>query len=142
MTVHPIYRVVSFQVVAPYTLRVQFDDQTEQVINFEPVLAGELYRPLRDLALFDQVQIDPEVHILVWPNGADYDPATLHDWPNQAEALAAHAPVGIDTRLIEHEHRRRRRTEAVGRGYRDDDGAALLPPIIAPKSSACFHCLH
>lgn len=91
MTAHPIYRVRSFQVEAPYTLRVQFDDQTEQVINFGPVLAGELYGPLRDSALFNQVRIDPEVHTLVWPNGADFDPATLHDWPNQAEALAARA---------------------------------------------------
>jgi len=91
MTVHPIYRVRSFQIVAPFSLRVRFDDETEQVINFEPVLAGELYRPLRDLALFDQVRIDPEVHTLVWPNGADFDPATLHDWPKLAEALAARA---------------------------------------------------
>jgi hypothetical protein len=81
MTLHPIHRVRSFQAVAPYTLRVRFDDQTEQVINFESVLAGELYRPLRDLVLFNQVRIDPEVHALVWPNGADFDPATLHDWP-------------------------------------------------------------
>ena len=91
MTAHPIYRVLSFQLVAPYTLRVQFDDRTEQVINFEPVLAGELYRPLRDSALFNQVQVDPEVHTLVWPNGADFDPATLHDWPKHAEPLAARA---------------------------------------------------
>jgi hypothetical protein len=91
MTVHPIYRVRSFQIVAHFTLRVQFDDQTEQVINFEPVLAGELYRPLRDLTLFGQVRIDPEVHTLVWPNGADFDPATLHDWPKHADALATRA---------------------------------------------------
>ncbi len=88
---HPISRVRSFQIVAPYTLRVRFDDQTEQEINFEPVLAGELYRPLRDLALFNQVRIDPEVHTLVWPNGADFDPATLHDWTQHADALAARA---------------------------------------------------
>jgi len=85
MKLHPIYRVNSFQVVAPYTLRIQFDDQTEQVINFERILAGELYRPLQDLVLFNQVRIDPEVHTLVWPNGADFDPATLHDWPSQLE---------------------------------------------------------
>src|SRR5207245_1744834 len=91
MTAHPIYRVRSFQIVAPYTLRVRFDDQTEQVIDFEPVLAGELLRPLRNAALFNQVQIDPEVHTLVWPNGADFDPATLHDWPKHAEALTARA---------------------------------------------------
>ena len=91
MTRHPIYRVTSFQSVGPYTLRVHFDDQTEQVIDFGLVLAGELYRPLRDIAVFNSVQIDPEVHTLVWPNGADFDPATLHDWPQLAEALAARA---------------------------------------------------
>jgi hypothetical protein len=67
-------------------IRVRFDDQTEQVIDFEPILAGELYRPLRDLSLFNKVRIDPEVHTLVWPNGADFDPATLHDWPEHIEA--------------------------------------------------------
>lgn len=91
MTVHAIHRVRAFQLVAPYILRVQFDDETEQVIDFAPVLAGELYGPLRDLALFNQVRMDPEVHTLVWPNGADFDPATLHDWPAQAEALIAQA---------------------------------------------------
>ena len=89
--VHPICRVRSFQIVAPYSLRVQFDDGVEQTINFEPILAGELYRPLRDLAVFNQVRIDPEVHTLVWPNGADFDPATLHDWPDFVEALSARA---------------------------------------------------
>jgi len=44
---HGIYRVESFQIVSPYTLRVEFDDDTEQVINFEPVLAGELFGPYR-----------------------------------------------------------------------------------------------
>jgi len=82
---HPIYRVQSFEIVAPYTLRVQFDDQTEQVINFEPVLSGDLYRPLRDLSLFNHARIDQEVHTLIWPNGADFDPATLHDWPVHVE---------------------------------------------------------
>jgi hypothetical protein len=88
---HPIYRVCSFRIEAPYTLRVGFDDDTEQVINFEPILAGELYRPLRDLSVFNQVRIDSEVHTLVWPNGADFDPATLHDWPTHASALIARA---------------------------------------------------
>lgn len=88
---HPIHRVESFQIVAAYTLRVRFDDQTEQVINFEPILAGQLFRPLRDVELFNQVRVDPEVHTLVWPNGADFDPATLHDWPEHIQALAARA---------------------------------------------------
>jgi len=84
---HLIYRVESFEIVAPYTLRVRFDDGAEQVIDFRPVLAGELYGPLRELSVFEQVRIDPEVHTLIWPNGADFDPATLHDWPEHANAL-------------------------------------------------------
>ncbi len=88
---HLICRVCRFRVFAPYTLLVGFDDDTEQVIDFQPVLAGELFGPLRELALFNQVVLDPEVHTLVWPNGADFDPATLHDWPEYAEAWAVRA---------------------------------------------------
>jgi hypothetical protein len=77
---HKIFRVVSFEHRAPYTLLVRFDDESEQRIDFLPVLSGELFAPLRELAIFNQVRIDPEVHTLVWPNGADFDPATLHDW--------------------------------------------------------------
>ena len=80
---HSVYRVRSFDIVAPYTIRVRFDDNTEQTIDFRPVLAGELYGWLRDPKLFNQVRIDPDVETLVWPNGADFDPATLHDWPSQ-----------------------------------------------------------
>jgi hypothetical protein len=78
---HSIYRIHSFQIVAPYTLRIKFDDGISQLINFRPWLKGELYGPLCELTVFNQVQLDPEVHTLVWPNGADFDPATLHDWP-------------------------------------------------------------
>ena len=84
---HPIYRVRSFEIVAPYTLRVRFDDDIEQTIDFRPVLAGELYRPLRNLELFNQVRIDSEVETLLWPNGADFDPATLHEWPANEQAF-------------------------------------------------------
>lgn len=82
-----LYRVVAFKIVGPYTLQVRFDDETEQVIDFRPVLKGALYGPLQDENLFNQVEIDPEVHTLVWPNGADFDPATLHDWPQYAEVM-------------------------------------------------------
>jgi hypothetical protein len=85
---HKIYKVVSFTVAAPYTLEVHFDDKTIQLIDFRSILKGELYSPLNDLTLFNQVQIDPEVHTLVWPNGADFDPAILHDWPENIKELS------------------------------------------------------
>ncbi|MBH0199590.1 MAG: DUF2442 domain-containing protein [Nitrospira sp.] len=88
---HPIYQVQAVEIVAPYTLRVQFTDDTEQVVYLKPVLAGELYGPLLDLQLFNQVAVDSEIRTVVWPNGADFDPATLHDWPQHKDAFAARA---------------------------------------------------
>ena len=78
---HKICRVVSFEPLRPFILRVTFDDGTQQTIDFRPILAGEIYGPLQNEKFFNQVEIDPEVHTLVWPNGADFDPATLHDCP-------------------------------------------------------------
>lgn len=89
--VHAIYRVIGYEIVGPYTLRVDFDDGTSQTIDFCPILAGELYAPLLDREVFDRVSIDPEVHTLIWPNGADFDPATLHDWPRYADAMRKRA---------------------------------------------------
>lgn len=86
---HPIHRVLSCEVVAPFTLQLRFDDGLERRIDFRPMLAGELFGPLRDLALFNQVRLDTEVHTIVWPNGADFDPATLHDWPLHEAAFRA-----------------------------------------------------
>lgn len=71
---HLICRARGFEIVAPYTIRVRFDDGSQQTVDFLPVLEGELYGPLRDLQLFDQVTLDREAHTLVWPNGADFDP--------------------------------------------------------------------
>lgn len=88
---HGIYRVTSFEIVAPLTLELQFDDGTRQKIDFEPVLSGELYGPLRDQDLFNKVKLDPEVHTIVWPNGADFEPATLHDWPLLIDELTKQA---------------------------------------------------
>jgi hypothetical protein len=61
---------------------------------FRPILAGELFGPLRNLELFNQVQIDPEIHTLVWPNGADLDPATLHECPANEQTFRDLASLG------------------------------------------------
>jgi len=84
---HALYRVTSFKVVGPFALDVRFDDGTRRTIDFRPVLRGELYGPLCDVAVFQGVTIDPDAHTLVWPNGADFDPATLHDWPTAGQRM-------------------------------------------------------
>ena len=88
---HPIHRVQSFQQVGTYVLEIKYDDGSSRRIDFEPMLEGELFGPLRDPLLFAQAKLDPEIHTLVWPTGADFDPATLHDWPEHEASFRAAA---------------------------------------------------
>ena len=88
---HPIHVVKRLEIVGPYRLRIEFEDGVSRTIDFRPVLEGEIYGPLQDLSLFYEVTVDPEIKTLVWPNGADFDPATLYDWPRLADEMAAMA---------------------------------------------------
>lgn len=84
---HEIHRVTQAEQVGDFTLALLFEDGTRQTVDFRPVLAGELFGPLSDPAFFSQFRVDPEAHTIVWPNGADFDPATLHNWPSVAPEL-------------------------------------------------------
>lgn len=98
MATHQIHRVRSFEQVGPYALHLTFGDGSQQTIDFRPVLEGELFGPLQDQELFARVQLNAESHTLVWPNGADFDPATLHDWPHVKDELIARARLWSATR--------------------------------------------
>ena len=88
---HAIYRVEHFAVVGPYTLVLRFNDGTEQRIDFRPILEGEVFGALRDLAVFNAVELDRTFGTIQWPNGADFDPETLDHWPKYREELVAMA---------------------------------------------------
>jgi hypothetical protein len=84
---HAIHRVERFEIVGPYTLALRFEDGTEQRIDFRAVLDGELFGPLQNPNMFDAVSLDEEVGTVTWPNGADFDPTTLHEWPQVRDEL-------------------------------------------------------
>jgi hypothetical protein len=109
---HPIHRVTDFTIVGPYTLAVAFADGTEQRIDFKPIVHGPLFGPLQDLATFNAVRLDTEVGTLVWPNDADFDPATLHDWPAVIDELATRAQGWA---MPSNDQRANRRMEPTGR---------------------------
>ena len=88
---HKLYKVINFEIVGDYTIQVEFDDGSEQVIDFRPVLYGEMWGPLQDLSLFNQVELDRVAHTLAWPNGADFDPETLRNWPEYVDELTERA---------------------------------------------------
>jgi hypothetical protein len=86
---HAVHKVKGFEIVGPYQLQVEFADGLSRTIDFQPILEGELYGPLRDLHVFNAVEVDAGAHTLVWPNGADFDPAILHDWPDHEAAMVS-----------------------------------------------------
>jgi len=88
---HAIYKIMDVTVIEPYIIKVRFDDGMERVIDLEEVLRGPIFGPLRDPQFFAQVRIDPEIHTLVWPNGADFDPETLYNWPEYEASMKAMA---------------------------------------------------
>ncbi|HMQ50754.1 MAG TPA: DUF2442 domain-containing protein [Anaerolineae bacterium] len=97
---HLLINVVDFELVGPYTLNVTFDDGQTRTIDFEPVLYGHYYGPLRDPNLFNQVRLDPEIATLVWPNDADFDPVTLYNWhQGEGAELAKRALQWRETQL-------------------------------------------
>lgn len=82
-----IYRVTRFEIMADYTIRLHFNDDSQRVIDFLPILSGPIFGPLSDLALFNQVRLERDFGTLEWPNGADIDPTVLHDWPEHIDAI-------------------------------------------------------
>jgi hypothetical protein len=81
MTGHRIYRVIGFEYLEGFVMRVTFNDGSEQTIDFGPVLYGPIFGALRDPVLFRQAELVDYAGCLEWPNGADFDPETLYNWP-------------------------------------------------------------
>ena len=64
--------------VRDYVLWIRFEDGSEGEVDLRSSLRGPVFEPLRDIAFFKQVKVDHELGTIVWPNGADIAPETLH----------------------------------------------------------------
>jgi hypothetical protein len=72
-------KLESVEYVGRYTLRVRFADGLEGEVNLEGELWGEVFEPLKDLAIFRDFRLDTELNTVTWPSGADLAPEFLHD---------------------------------------------------------------
>ena len=70
--------VESVTPLRPYVVRVVFVDGEVRDVDFEPVLDGPVFRPLRDPDFFNQVSVSEFRDTIEWPNGADIDPEVLY----------------------------------------------------------------
>ncbi|HVW88105.1 MAG TPA: DUF2442 domain-containing protein [Gaiellaceae bacterium] len=75
MTAPAVKTVVALE---PYVVRVVFADGEVRDVDMGPLLEGPIFKPLRDPAVFAQVDVDEYAETIVWPNGADVDPDVLY----------------------------------------------------------------
>lgn len=72
-------RLVAAKHLGGYRIEVCFVDGKRGVIDLEGELWGEVFEPLRDIALFRRFRFDEELETIVWPTGADLAPEFLYE---------------------------------------------------------------
>lgn len=72
-----LVHIVEAEYVGDYKIWLRFNDGAEGEVNLAEELAGPIFRPLRNVAVFRQFRLHPELRTIVWPNGADFAPEFL-----------------------------------------------------------------
>jgi Protein of unknown function (DUF2442) len=90
-------RVVKVTPLPKYRLHVEFDDGVAGTIDLSGALDGEVFRRLRDEAVFRQVTVD-EFGAVCWPNGPDLAPDAMHS------ELSEEPPTPLHQRETTHPH--------------------------------------
>ena len=71
--------LVEARYVRDYVIWLRFSDGLAGEVDLRDELDGPVFEPLRQLAVFQCVRLHPELHTIVWPNGADLAPEFLHE---------------------------------------------------------------
>lgn len=71
-------RLLEVRWVRDFVLWVRFSDGSEGEVDLSEELDGPVFEPLRDPAYFRRFVLSPELHTVVWPNGADLAPEFLY----------------------------------------------------------------
>lgn len=71
-------RVADARLVRDFVVWVRFTDGTQGEVDLSDELEGPIFEPLKDPRVFAQLRVHPELHTLVWPNGADLAPEFLY----------------------------------------------------------------
>ncbi len=69
--------IIDSRYIAGHTVWLRFSDRAEGEVDLSNELHGPIFEPLRNIELFRQFVLHPELRTLVWPNGADIAPEFL-----------------------------------------------------------------
>ncbi|MBI4673922.1 MAG: DUF2442 domain-containing protein [Chloroflexi bacterium] len=62
-----------------YRLRLVFNDGVVKDVDLQDELEGQVFEPLKDIALFRRVTVNPDTQTIEWENGADFAPEFLYE---------------------------------------------------------------
>lgn len=82
-TVTEIVHPVEVAIIGEHRVWLRFEDGAEGELDFSGWAWEGVFSPLSDPAYFARAEVDPQLRTLVWPNGADIAPETLHLWVTQ-----------------------------------------------------------
>jgi hypothetical protein len=71
-------RIVAVEHLGDYRLRLTFSDGLVRELDFDGVLEGGVFEPLREVRTFSLAAVDEVAGTICWPNGVDLDPDVLH----------------------------------------------------------------
>lgn len=70
-------KIIKAKTLEPYKIELEFNDGKIKVVDLEGILYGNVYGPLRNPDLFNELRVNTEISTIEWPNGADFHPETL-----------------------------------------------------------------
>jgi hypothetical protein len=81
-----------------YRVWLSFSDGMSGSVDLVNRLHGEVFEPLKEVTLFEQVRFEPDMDTIVWPNGANLAPEYLYqeviqqghaEYPKSAAVISA-----------------------------------------------------
>jgi hypothetical protein len=91
--VETIPRVTKVEPLDGHRLRLAFKDGLRGDVDLSYLVGlGPIFEPLRDLEYFRRVRVDRAIGTIVWPNGADVAPETLHQHVRKNTSVSNVAP--------------------------------------------------
>lgn len=85
-----IVHVTQVEPLADHRLHLRFEDGAAGEVDLSSRGWRGVFAPLQDQAFFEQVYLDKDLGTIVWPNGADIAPETLHRWVVEPGSQATH----------------------------------------------------
>jgi len=76
-------KVIQATYVVDYKIELKFNDGKVKIIDFESLLWGEVFEPLKSKDFFRNFKLNP--FTIEWENGADFAPEFLYDFGDVRE---------------------------------------------------------